>query len=650
MQEQGEGMGYRSLEEYMQERMDFFLWLQGEETEKSGETFYEKMAEMEDRTQRTAIFLPPEYVRQCYALTDTEYWLVLYAFASELEGGLCLDYRRKYGEGMPNLQYALHLLSQFFPVEYSLIAELCTEGGKLQELLILSRGEGALLQQPFRMDSTAFFFGLTGSFPKWSWGYLWQPLPYPQAKKEEPDFLPMHEEELQRICRIMESFSCFCLQLHGRRGTGKRTLMKRVCLKQQADAVFLSVNSVLEMDKTGQREVFRNLRLLQRLINPVFLLEFREQNMLSAEEMAGFVVSFRKNCGNCRLFLLTESEIPFNQADCACDRRLELRDTLNEKEKEALWKKWIPAEERREWQWTLLGRYRRNIGEWAEKRREMLFLTGSGDKLLSDSELWEAVLQSNQRTGPFGMLVEKKWEREDLILSEECRKQLDTVLEIADGWREEHGLRILFHGSSGTGKTMTASILAKRLGLSLFKVELSRIFDKYIGETEKHVDEIFRIAQKNNFLLFFDEADALFTKRTGIRDSNDKYANVSTAYLLQRMEEYAGTMILSTNLLNHFDDAFVRRIHFMIKFAEPDEETRMKLWKKALAEGPALEEGISYRELARAAAFSPARICAAARTAQMLAGKKEAGVITKKELWEAMELEAVKDDMPLKRF
>lgn len=650
MQKRAEGTGYRSLEEYMQERTNFFLWLQGEETEKSREIFYEKMAEMEKRTRRTAIFLPPEYVRQRYALTDTEYWLVLFAFACELEGGLCLDYRRKYGEGMPDIQYALHLLSPFFPVEYSLIAELYTEGGKLRDLLMLSKGERTPLQQPVRVNSAVVFFGLTGSFPKWSWGYLWGPLSYPQAEKEKPDFLPLHEEELQQICRIMEASFFFCLHLHGRRGSGKRTLVKRVCLKQQEDALFLSVNSVLEMDKTGQEEVLGNLRLLQRLINPVFILDFREQNVLSAEEMARFAASFRENCDGCRLFLLTETEISFGQADCICDRRLELRDTLNEKEMEALWKKWIPAEERREWQWTLLGRYRRNIGEWTEKKRQMLFWAAGGENASADSRLWEAELQSNQRTGPFGVLVDKKWEPEDLILSEECRKQLDTVLEIADGWQEEEGLRILFHGSSGTGKTMTASILANRLRLSLFKVELSRIFDKYVGETEKHVDEIFRIAQKNNFLLFFDEADALFAKRTGIRDSNDKYANVSTAYLLQRMEEYAGTMILSTNLLNHFDDAFVRRIHFIIKFAAPDEETRMKLWKKALSEGPALEEGISFRELARAAAFSPARIFAAARTARMLAGKKEGGVIRKKELWKAMELEAVKDDMPLKRF
>lgn len=646
---QEEETGYRSLEEYMQERTDFFIWLQ-EETEKSRETILEKIFQMERRTHRTAVFLPPEYVRRTYALTDTEYWLVLYAFACELEGGLRLDFQMKYGEAVPGLQYALHLLSLFVPVDYPLIASLCAEDGKLGELLALSPEEGALLQQPLRMNGTAFFFMLTGGFRKWNWGWLWEPPRYPQAQDPEQEILPLHEEALRRLCRVTETFPSFCLQLHGRRGAGKRTLIKRVCLRQQASVVFLRVNSLLEADKAAQEEAFRRLRLLRRIINPVFALEFGECKRQEESAAADFAVSFRESCGEGRLFLLTEGEIPFERAGCFCDGCLELRDTLNEREQAALWEKWIPEAERREWQRTLLGRYGRNIGEWEAVCRALLLGTETGKGKLSERALWTEALQGMRHTGTLGALVEKKWEREDLILPEECRRQLDTVLKIADGWREEQGLRILFHGASGTGKTMTASILAKRLGLSLFKVELSRIFDKYIGETEKHVDEIFRVAQRNNFLLFFDEADALFTKRTGVRDSGDRYANVSTAYLLQRMEEYAGTMILSTNLLNHFDDAFLRRIHFMIKFTGPDEETREKLWKKALEGGPALEEGISFRELARAAAFSPARICAAARTARVLAGEKENGVITKKELWEAMELEAVKDDMPLKRL
>lgn len=646
MQKQGEG--YNSIEEYMQERMELFLWLQAEEEGKERELFWEKAEKMQERVQRTVFFLPPEYVRQCYQLTDTEYWLVLYAFACELERGLCLDFQKKHTGNMPSLQYALHLLSQVLPVDFLLIAELYREKGRLAELLKLSGDQGALLQ-PLCMNRTAFFFLLTGSLEDWDWGYLWEPAGDLQ-EEQEADFLPLHEEAFFRICRFMEAFPSFCIRLYGLRGSGKRTLLKRVCMKRKSLLVFLSVKSILERKQEEQQAVFAKLRLIQRLADPVFALDFREQTEQKTEEAEEFVASFQKNCENCKMFFLTETESDFHSMERFADTYVELKDMLSVQEKELLWKTCVPEEDRREWQQAFIRRYRMNIGEWEEKRREITFLAASSRKNLSDPELWKLVLQRKTGAWTFGTLVEKEWEEKDLVLSQECRKQLNTVMEIAAGWQAGQGLRLLFHGSSGTGKTMTASILAKHLGLPLFKVELSNVVDKYVGETEKHLDEIFHTAQKNNFLLFFDEADALFTKRTAVQNSNDKYANASTAYLLQRMEAYEGILILATNLVNHFDNAFARRIQYVVKFSGLDEEGRVKLWEKSFAGGPDLEEGITFRELARAAAFSPARICAAADTARMLARQRRTDVITKDQLLEAMELEAVKDDMPLKKF
>jgi SpoVK/Ycf46/Vps4 family AAA+-type ATPase len=140
------------------------------------------------------------------------------------------------------------------------------------------------------------------------------------------------------------------------------------------------------------------------------------------------------------------------------------------------------------------------------------------------------------------------------------------------------GVNALFAGPSGTGKTMAAEIIANELGLDLYKVELSGVVSKWIGETEKNLDRIFNAAEHANAILFFDEADALFGKRSEVRDSHDRYANIEISYLLQKMEEYEGVAILATNLRQNLDESFVRRLAFTISFPFPDEADRRRIW------------------------------------------------------------------------
>lgn len=141
------------------------------------------------------------------------------------------------------------------------------------------------------------------------------------------------------------------------------------------------------------------------------------------------------------------------------------------------------------------------------------------------------------------------------------------------------GTNALFSGPSGTGKTMAAEIIAGELGLDLYKIDLSGVVSKYIGETEKNLGRIFSAAENANAILFFDEADALFGKRSEVRDSHDRYANIEISYLLQKMEEYPGLTILATNLRQNLDDAFVRRLAFMVHFPFPDETSRQQIWQ-----------------------------------------------------------------------
>lgn len=189
---------------------------------------------------------------------------------------------------------------------------------------------------------------------------------------------------------------------------------------------------------------------------------------------------------------------------------------------------------------------------------------------------------------------------EDLILPPEEKQQIQEGMDhlrfryrVYDQWNFKQklkygqGLSMLFEGPPGTGKTMAASIIGNELGLPVFQIDLSRVLSKYIGETEKSLGKIFDLAGKNNAILFFDETDALFGKRSEIKDSHDKYANVETSFLLQKMEEYQGVVIMTTNLLTNIDSAFLRRISYIIHFPFPDSQQRKALWQSVFpAEAP----------------------------------------------------------------
>src|SRR6184192_1631452 len=140
------------------------------------------------------------------------------------------------------------------------------------------------------------------------------------------------------------------------------------------------------------------------------------------------------------------------------------------------------------------------------------------------------------------------------------------------------GLTALFAGPSGTGKTMAAEVLASELGLDLYTVDLATVVDKYVGETEKNLDRIFAEAERINGVLLFDEADAIFGKRSDVKDAHDRYANVEVAYLLQRMELFDGLAILTTNLRANVDEAFTRRLDAIVGFPLPEEGDRRRLW------------------------------------------------------------------------
>jgi SpoVK/Ycf46/Vps4 family AAA+-type ATPase len=213
------------------------------------------------------------------------------------------------------------------------------------------------------------------------------------------------------------------------------------------------------------------------------------------------------------------------------------------------------------------------------------------------------------------------------------------------------GITAMFAGPSGTGKTMAAQVIARSLDMELYRIDLAGVVNKYIGETEKRLKQVFDACERANVLLFFDEADALFGQRTQVKDAHDRYANIQIDYLLQRMEQFNGLAILATNRKGDLDKAFLRRIRFIVDFMQPGVTERLALWKLALlAQSPAGEElldEIDWPLLAEKLTMSGANIKSAALSAAFLA-RAEGTRITMAHILHAAQREMTKHGVALR--
>lgn len=207
-------------------------------------------------------------------------------------------------------------------------------------------------------------------------------------------------------------------------------------------------------------------------------------------------------------------------------------------------------------------------------------------------------------------LITTQLEWSDLVLQDKTLEEIKEIeiwlkynTSLLTDWnmagKIKPGYRVMFHGPPGTGKTLTACLLGKYTGRDVFRIDLSLVVSKYIGETEKNLSKLFNKASNKDWILFFDEADSIFGKRTNVRDAHDKYANQEVSYLLQRIESHAGLVILATNMKANIDPSFTRRFNSFVEFDNPGFVEREKLWKNYLPEGVTLEKSVNVGDLAR---------------------------------------------------
>jgi AAA+ superfamily predicted ATPase len=234
-------------------------------------------------------------------------------------------------------------------------------------------------------------------------------------------------------------------------------------------------------------------------------------------------------------------------------------------------------------------------------------------RLLLDSEVIEQLTTGTISKPRFSTefpaeAIETDLDWADLVLHPSTRRQIREIENwishsptLLQEWgmkkRLKAGYRALFYGPPGTGKTLTATLLGKHTGLDVFRIDLSRVVSKYIGETEKNLSRLFDKAENKSWILFFDEADALFGKRTGIRDAHDKYANQEVAYLLQRIEGYNGVVILASNQRANIDEAFTRRFQSIVHFPMPRPEERLEIWQKAFPTQISIANDVNWAQL-----------------------------------------------------
>ena len=435
--------------------------------------------------------------------------------------------------------------------------------------------------------------------------------------------LPVSTNLRQRLSHVPEILvkTCRCgenplLVLVGRYGMPAEQIAQALCGQLQTELLFFSFEKA-RASQEFPRKVVQSLLLEQRLTGAgIYITEcgafFGAEGQPTAEAHA--LITMLAGAKS-PVFLAFEPHTRWRELLRGTRKLvLEVEDPDFE-ERRNLWKQFgntlVPDSVASD----LANRFVLNPGQIRDAvamARDHHYLHEGSNGFLTAEELFDSARsQSDQNLGKLAARIRGAHTWKDLVLPPTTLRQLKEISsaiqfrhQVYSGWGFDQrlvsgrGLKILFSGSAGTGKTMTAGIIARDLGLDLYKIDLSGIVSKFIGETEKNLDRIFHAAQSGNAILFFDEADALFGKRSEVKDAHDRYANIEVAYLLQKMEDHDGVVILATNLSKNLDEAFSRRMHYVVEFPVPNTVHREMLWRGMFPPQAPVSEDVDFKFLA----------------------------------------------------
>ncbi|HEY1869873.1 MAG TPA: ATP-binding protein, partial [Chitinophagaceae bacterium] len=251
--------------------------------------------------------------------------------------------------------------------------------------------------------------------------------------------------------------------------------------------------------------------------------------------------------------------------------------------------------------------------------------------------------------------ISTKMDWSDLVLNPKTEQQINDIKiwldhnsSFLNDWdmdkKIKPGYRALFYGPPGTGKTLTATLLGKQFEKEVYRIDLSQVVSKYIGETEKNLEKVFTKAEYKDWILFFDEADALFGKRSNVQNAHDKYANQEVSYLLQRVEDFPGLVILASNYKSNIDSAFVRRFNSIIHFPTPNATERYEIWKRSIPLKATLDKDVDLTALANKYELSGSSIVSVIHYASLQTISRNSSTISKKDFVEGIKREYEKEE------
>lgn len=586
----------------------------------------------------TDISLPLLSLRTVFSMTDLEYMALLLALAIHYD----VRYERMYAylqddmalkNPTAGLLYALY--SQWQPVSVEEVLRLFDSSRNFALLWEEdTQASASRLQMRLRLKKSVLQFMYHDTDMEG------EPSVFSNFDREDSEgifFLGEDMDRLKRLYLLQESVGQpgTVLYLYGREGAGKRTIVGSLC--RDAGRKLIHVNLKLMMSCTGDvlEKRIRDI-LLDSVLTDAKICLYAE-DIVDEEEIRRAQIVIKKLFMIHSLLFVTGREKHFRVLDGAeYVNRIEVGN-YSMPLRRRMWSELCadyPFEDGFSsddiaWQYDLsVG----NIRKVLESAMAATAMSGKND--MGRQEVVNAIL--NEQHLDFQGLATRirvvyDWDDIQLLdKQKEIIKLACSRYRLKNRLKEEwglgarnaygNGLSILLYGPPGTGKTMVTHIFARELGMELYRVDLSQISSKYVGETEKNLKMIFDEANRMNLILFFDEADSLFSKRTGVNSSNDKYANAETAYILQKIEEYDGVTILATNLFNNFDAAFMRRITYSVWFENPDTELRYKLWTTILPKDIPIDSSINFRFFAERFELSGSTIKSILYSAAYMAG------------------------------
>ena len=551
--------------------------------------------------------LAPSLVYLCrrFGLSQFESRILLFCVAMELDPELpSLCGRAQENPSAPWPTFAL-CMRLFEGAEWSaLIPESPLRARRLIEIR-QERGM-PVLNSPLRADERIVNFALGLNHMDERLNPLISPLPLSFQLEELPD---SQSREASRVIQMLEAAAADSrgfplIQFVGGDSPCKRQVAAAVA-GEIGRPIFLIPAELIPSDVSELNELKQLWQRENDLLQSVLFVD-ASQTDASAMQPGSPLFRF---C--CTLDALTIVDLA--EAQSGFRTRYEVFDIARpspSEQREAWFHQLGPASA--EFSMLLSGQFDLDIGSITDITGKAEFSSGNPGEESKEQAIWQLCRQQSRPTlNRLAQRIDARATFDQLALPKEKVNQLQDILAqvryratvyqnwgFGDRMNRGLGISVLFAGPSGTGKTMTASAIANSLNLDLYRIDLSQVVNKYIGETEKNLKRLFDAAEGSGAILLFDEADALFGKRTEVKDSHDRHANIETNYLLQRMESFRGLAILATNLKQSLDAAFLRRLRMVIDFPLPDAGLRRELWRQAFpAETPT--RGLDYDYLAR---------------------------------------------------